>query len=333
MSEAMKIALYTDNTIPLPLDPICDLLNSVFNQIEFSVGKENLRIDVRISVPAIYENLPEGLIKEIAKYDYAFMCTNVPYENNYYFEGGDGCVLISFSGWNLYTELPLTNGFVYFICSLLTDLLDIGKTHDQNTGCINDFWWDKRGVDVGMRAAFICAKCLNKYTGDPQHLRDIRKMLDLISTASRSGSDIINLQPLSLDRTEPVFDVFLCHNSDDKPKIRDMNSVLQAAGITTWLDEERLPPGIPWQPELEKQITKIRSACVFVGANGRGPWQDIEIRAFLSEFANRGCPVIPIILEDAREIPDLPLFLKQMTWIDLRKEYHKNLSRLISALR
>ena len=38
-----------------------------------------------------------------------------------------------------------------------------------------------------------------------------------------------------------------------------------------WLDEWKLRPGLPWQPLLEEQIGKIKSAAVFVGKNGRGP--------------------------------------------------------------
>lgn len=56
-----------------------------------------------------------------------------------------------------------------------------------------------------------------------------------------------------------------------------------------------------------------------MGQNNTGPWQDMEIRAFLSEFVNRSCPVIPVILENCTKIPELPLFLKQMMWVDMRK--------------
>jgi hypothetical protein len=84
---------------------------------------------------------------------------------------------------------------------------------------------------------------------------------------------------------------------------------------------------------LENQIGRVRNAAVFVGTNDFGPWQNAEIRAFLSEFIDRGVPVIPVILNDAIKIPQLPLFLKQMTYIDLRKGYRKNLAPLIDAVR
>jgi hypothetical protein len=87
------------------------------------------------------------------------------------------------------------------------------------------------------------------------------------------------------------------------------------------------------KPELERAMAQVRAACVFVGASGFGPWQSAEVRALLSQLVNRGCPVIPIILPDAETTPDLPLFLQQVTWLDLRTEKDARLFRLASSLR
>jgi hypothetical protein len=40
------------------------------------------------------------------------------------------------------------------------------------------------------------------------------------------------------------------------------------------------------------------------------------MRAFLSEFIDRQCPVIPVLLPGAIA-PELPVFLRRMTWVDL----------------
>jgi hypothetical protein len=135
----------------------------------------------------------------------------------------------------------------------------------------------------------------------------------------------------TINERESHFGVFLCHNSQDKPFIRIIANELKERKITTWLDEEQLPPGMPWQDELEGQINKINSVAVFVGRNGLGPWQQNEIRAFLSEFIGRGCPVIPVILPDAQTIPELPIFLKQRTWVDLRKDFQDGLAKIASV--
>ena len=126
-----------------------------------------------------------------------------------------------------------------------------------------------------------------------------------------------------------AFDVFLCHNSADKPTVRRIGQQLKEAGILPWIDVEQLPPGQPWQPLLEQQIRNIRSAAVCVGAAGIGPWQQREMYGFLNAFVKRGAPVIPLLLPDALSAPELPIFLAEMTWVDFRSQDSEPLKRLI----
>jgi hypothetical protein len=209
---------------------------------------------------------------------------------------------------------------------LLCDSIHLGKSHDKNTGCLNDFLWKKTGVDIGMRSAFICSECRRDYDAkkrgreETQIFKTIEAILDHICLASRSEQNLLDYWSASSAQSDKQFDTFLCHNSEDKDAIRALNTRLMENGVVTWLDEEQLPPGRPWQDELERQISSIKSAIVAVGQSGTGPWQNVEIRAFLNEFVKRGCPIIPLILPDCKDIPDLPLFLKQFTWVDLRKE-------------
>jgi hypothetical protein len=118
--------------------------------------------------------------------------------------------------------------------------------------------------------------------------------------------------------TEQPFDVFLSHNSKDKPAVRHLAEELKARGLRVWLDEWELVPGRPWQEALEKIIQTTRSAAVLVGADGFGPWETPEMHACLSQFVERQLPVIPVLLPDAPAKPALPLFLMQFTWVDLR---------------
>jgi WD40 repeat protein len=125
------------------------------------------------------------------------------------------------------------------------------------------------------------------------------------------------------------FDVFLCHNSLDKPAVKVVGEILKKKGILPWLDEWELRPGLPWQRSLEQQILQIKAAAVFVGKSGIGPWEDVELSAFLREFIKRGCPVIPVLLADAGDNPKLPLFLEAMAWVDFRATASRPLERLI----
>jgi TIR domain len=115
-----------------------------------------------------------------------------------------------------------------------------------------------------------------------------------------------------------VFDVFLCHNSADKAQVQEIAERLRGAGVVPWLDVEQLLPGFPAARAIQAQIATVKAAAVFVGANGIGPWQEIEILAFLGELVDRGCAVIPVLLPGCPAKPPLPVFVKMNTWVDLR---------------
>jgi hypothetical protein len=100
-----------------------------------------------------------------------------------------------------------------------------------------------------------------------------------------------------------AFDVFLCHNSEDKNETKKIGIELRKRGVLPWLDEWELRPGLPWQRALEVQIESIRSAAVFVGTNGFGPWQNLELDAFIRQFIQRACPVIPVLLRACKRRP------------------------------
>ena len=89
-----------------------------------------------------------------------------------------------------------------------------------------------------------------------------------------------------------------------------------------WLDEEQIRPGTSWQTALGQQIESIKSAAVFVGESGFGPWQNQEIQALLSQFVKRECPVIPVVLSSAKTTPDLPWTLANLHCVDFRTDLH-----------
>jgi hypothetical protein len=330
----MKVVIYTDNTLPIALGPICKILNSIFNDIIFSIGKESLIIkDSSITVPDIYQKIPKKVMNEAKKFDLSILCTNIPYVNKYFWESDGTIMIISFNDWNLYTDLPITNGLLYFIASILADEKRVGSTHEKNIGCLNDFWWDKTGINTGMRAAYLCGHCRENYQGDQKFILELQNLLDFISSSSRLVRDVVTMDLSKLNPKEKTKNVFLCHNTADKPIVRELNKRFKQEGIITWFDEDQLIPGQIWQNELEKQIDNISKVCVFVGKKGVGPWQNVEIRAFLAEFVERGCIVIPVILPDVVNVPDLPLFLRQMMWADLRNEFERNLQKLVNAVK
>jgi hypothetical protein len=135
------------------------------------------------------------------------------------------------------------------------------------------------------------------------------------------------------DRTAlKEYDVFLCHNSKDKPAVLRIANMLVGKGLLPWLDVWDLRPGMRWQPEIERQIDTIKSAAVFVGSSGLGPWQDEESYAILSRFRKLNRPAIPVILEDAPDGIELPAFLDARTRVDFRKSEPDPLNHLIFGI-
>jgi hypothetical protein len=331
----MKVALYADNTLALPLAALCGALDDTCEQISFTPGTVAPRIASSVlHGPTTAQMFADDLAGEPAAFDLAVVATSVPYDNNYFFESLGSPVVVSFSGWNQLTDLPVSNGVVYFLALLILRDLGIGASHDETTGCVNDFGWDKSAIDYAMRAAYVCRDCsaqLATTNAPASQVADATRLLDLVSRASRAHRDVLEAaSPRKAGAS--TFDVFMCHNSEDKPAVREVTSVLRDAGLRPWIDEEHLPIGQPWQPELEQIIDRIASAAVFVGPSGLGPWQSVEVRAFLAEFVGRACPVVPVLLPDSTAAPTLPMFLRQMTWVDLRTKYDDGIRRLADGL-
>jgi hypothetical protein len=114
------------------------------------------------------------------------------------------------------------------------------------------------------------------------------------------------------------YDAFLSHNSQNKPVVRELKQHLTAAHLKVWFDEDELRPGIPWQELLEAGIHASQSVVVIVGADGLGPWEDEEMQGALRLAVKDKRPVIPVLLPGAPSQPELPMFLGNRTWVDLR---------------
>jgi WD40 repeat protein len=219
---------------------------------------------------------------------------------------------------------------------------------------------DRRAVPGSLRRRriFVCPDC-NEPITDSQRLRRLERGFSFINcpvcqtqielrdseerplkhsaSAVREMDDSANAQrdrntaeAILLGKREARdYDVFLCHNSEDKPAVKAIGERLKKLGILPWLDEWDLQPGLPWQQSLEEQIDQVKAVAVFVGAKGLGPWQDLEQNAFLRQFVKRRCPIIPVILETSVQAPKLPYFLEGMGWVDFRKSDPDPMAQLV----
>jgi hypothetical protein len=332
----MLVRIVSDETlITGRWQQLAQSLSGLLANVTFEAQQQPVRIEGRhIEYPDSYNSLVPSYLDVSAGADLTMIVTAKPYDNNYFYQSpylsdGRQVSICSYSGWNDLTNLPVENGVAYFLAQHLAFRIGNSTQHQVATGCINDFNGKKTAVDTGMRSAYICARCLADVVPDTPLVDDLKLLLDAISMSSRLNLNVIDHLPKMLETGDEMFDVFLCHNSADKPEVRNIRDRLHERSIRTWMDEDQLRPGLPWRVELEKAIPRVSSAAVFVGYSGIGPWQDPEISVLLSEFASRNCPVIPVILPGAKDIPDLPLFLRIMTWVDFRDQTRDAMQRLV----
>ena len=118
------------------------------------------------------------------------------------------------------------------------------------------------------------------------------------------------------------FDVFLSHNSADKPAVEEIARKLKDAGLEPWLDKWCLTPGETFQPGLADALRSCPTCAVFIGPKGVGNWAREELLVAQDRAAKEaGYRLIPILLPgvpDPFDYSKLPPFLTQRTWVDFR---------------
>ena len=116
-------------------------------------------------------------------------------------------------------------------------------------------------------------------------------------------------------------DVFLCHNSQDKPIVRRLSELLESSGFKVWVDEAQLDGGVLWQEMIGQAMVEAAAVIVCLGPHGLGPTQNEEIQIVVRKRQEGKKVVIPLILPSCGDVnPDIPLWLTIANVIDLRRD-------------
>ena len=283
----MFISLLREPDVEVELETLAARLNDRLSTFVLKVHEPLEIPGTAIRHPESYRAIRSAISRQTRGASLVLLFTRKPYDNNYFFEAQGTTVIVSFYAWEKLTNLPLSNGVVYFLCDIILGLVDGTLQHDESTGCMFDFLWNKGDVDLGMRNSFVCRRCLARLaqrrftTQEDALMMGARRMLDELGLASKWNRDVIdymedsNSRPVEIsERSEAVaaavdvtndeaeanaraleqkstagaYDVFLCHNSSDKQEVKAVGERLRTRGILPWLDEWALPPGRPWQP-------------------------------------------------------------------------------------
>lgn len=126
-------------------------------------------------------------------------------------------------------------------------------------------------------------------------------------------------------------DIFLCHSSSDKSKVRALYQRLEKDGFNPWLDEENLIPGQEWQTEIQRAVrdSDVVIICLSNNSISKSGYVQKEIKYALDiadEKTEGTIFLIPLKLEECR----VPERLGTWQWVNYFEE--TGYDRLLMAL-
>lgn len=128
---------------------------------------------------------------------------------------------------------------------------------------------------------------------------------------------------------EFTHDVFLSHNSQDKPSVRQLAERLRASGLRVWFDEWVITAGDDIYLAIERglQAARVQVLCLSPAALG-SDWVAMERSTVLfRDPTNEGRRFIPLLLTTC----DLPDTLRRYKYVDYRDESEAAFAELLAA--
>ncbi len=134
------------------------------------------------------------------------------------------------------------------------------------------------------------------------------------------------IQPLG--KRQP--DIFLSHNSQDKPIVRKLAKHLNRFGLDAWLDDWELEIGDSLHESIGRALEGSRYVGIVITKSFlESNWCMNELRQTLSrESRERAKVALPLLLENTPPPP----FLEDRVYVDLGSNYHRGLVRLTGLL-
>src|SRR5688572_25031863 len=124
------------------------------------------------------------------------------------------------------------------------------------------------------------------------------------------------------------FDVFLSHNSKDKPWVINLKSSLETLDIKVWLDKDEIRPGDLFAKALEQGIEESKAVAVIISQEEMNSgWVEAEFYRALSLATNNQLQLIPVLYKKAQ----IPGFLRDRSWVDFgnEDEYEEKVRSLV----
>jgi hypothetical protein len=132
-------------------------------------------------------------------------------------------------------------------------------------------------------------------------------------------------------RNQFTFDVFLSHNAQDKPRVRQLAERLKQAGLRVWFDEWNVRSGdiIALKVDEGLEQSRVLLLCISPNALASG-WVALErSTAIHRDPSNEGRRFIPLLLANC-ELPDT---LRRYKYVDFREEAQTAFEEILNVCR
>ncbi len=132
-----------------------------------------------------------------------------------------------------------------------------------------------------------------------------------------------------MDKTKFAFDVFLSHNSKDKPQVRKLAEQLRDSGLRVWFDDWVIQAGDDIYLAVERGLETSRTLILCMSPNAFGSdWVGLERSTVLfRDPSNADRRFIPLLLADC-ELPDT---LRRFKYVDYRTEAKAAFAELLAV--
>jgi hypothetical protein len=145
---------------------------------------------------------------------------------------------------------------------------------------------------------------------------ELAQFLEQVDERAKQARQFEEEQQRTLNTEERnEYDVFLAHNWADKEFVRHVHRRLKERNLFPWIDEEQIAPGNWFQDVIQDSMRNCKSAAIFLGANGLGRWQRLELRTFTQLCVEEEIPLIPVLLPGMSGLPRELLFLGQFDFV------------------
>jgi hypothetical protein len=127
------------------------------------------------------------------------------------------------------------------------------------------------------------------------------------------------------------YDVFLSHNSQDRPRVRRLAEALRAAGLRVWFDEWVIQPGDDIYLAIERGLEASRTLLLCLSPAALGSdWVTLERGTGLfRDPLNTERRFIPLLLADCK----LPDTLRRYKYVDYRDETEDAFAQVLASCR